>query len=469
MFFIDKYIPKSINDIFFHKSVYKLLNKMSQSHSVPHLIIYGNDGVGKNTLVNIFLKMLYGNDIQKTKRVLYNVSGSGNDSNDKYFIQSPNHIIIEPRGNNNDKYLIHDVVKVFASTTNTNIYCNKFDFKIVIIKNIEIMSQLVQFSLRRTIEQYSDMCRFILISNSITKISKPLISRCRTIKLENPTNEELIRYCIKISDKEDIKLTLDKMAYLITESDNNIKNVLWLLQILRTNNIYINTLDNKLDEYKERLNRINVNFTNKNEIMRLVKEANDTNYFYKKDMNTFINDELIKLLFMPIEQLRELYINFNDKKIYFLTCKDFLTKLTKSNYKKLELINNTFGKKIKLEVLINEIRMLLHQLIIIIQFLDIKNDKDQAYNELVKLALKSDFNLMPQIRYIIFNLLITNINTIDIIKNTVKIIFLNKKINNNKKLEAIHICQETEYNLTKGRREIIQFDNMFIKLITLFR
>jgi DNA polymerase III delta prime subunit len=468
MFFIDKYIPKTLNDIFFHKSAYELIDKMSRDQSVPHLIVYGNDGVGKNTLVNIFLRLIYGAEINTTKRVLYSISGSGNDSNDKYFIQSPNHIIIEPRGNNNDKYLIHNVVKLFASTSNTNLYFKKYEFKIVIIKNIEIMSQLVQFSLRRTIEKYSDICRFILISNSITKISKPLISRCRTIKLENPTNEELIRYCMKISVKENIHITLDKIAYLITESDNNIKNILWLLQTFRVNNIYIETLSNKLDEYIDKLSKLNISFDNKDKIMKIVKNANDINYFYKNDINTFINKNIIEYIYEPIIEVKNKYIVVSDHKIYFTSCKDFINRLTKTNYKKLTLINN-IGKKVKVEVIINELRNILFQIISTIQFLDMKHDKDRAYNDLVKLTLKADFSIMPQIRQIIFNLLITNINTIDIIKNIVKIIFGNRKISSKKKLDAINICQETEYNLTKSRREIIQFDNMFIKLISLFR
>ena len=43
---------------------------------------------------------------------------------------------------------------------------SKHNFKLVVINNVDIMSESVQFSLRRTIEQYSDQCRFIIISNS---------------------------------------------------------------------------------------------------------------------------------------------------------------------------------------------------------------------------------------------------------------------------------------------------------------
>ena len=467
MFFIDKYKPTSINNIFFHKPIYELLDRLSKNNNVPHLIIYGNDGVGKNTIVNIFLKMLYGDDINNTKRVLYNVSGSGNDVNDKYFAQSPNHIIIEPRGNNNDKYLIHDVVKVFASTSNTNIYYKKYGFKIVVIKNIEIMSQLVQFSLRRTIEKYSDICRFILVSNSITKVSKPLVSRCRCIKLECPTNEEIIRYCLYIGMKEDINLSLDQITYIISECNNNIKEVLWNLQIYKTNNIYIKTIKDRIKDYSERLKILDIKFESEEEIIKKIEEVNRNNYFYKHDIDTFINNEIINKIFEPIIKIKNKYIK-DKNNIYFTSCKNFLNRINKTNYKKIQIDSNNLSKKIKVEYIIYETKQILYQIILCIKSIDIKIDKNKAYRELINLVLMNDFNMMKNIRAIIFTLLITNITLIDIIKNLIKIIFMNKKITDNKKIEAINICQETEYNLTKGRREIIQFDKMFIRLITLF-
>ena len=56
MFFIDKYIPKDIESIFFHEDIYKMLHVMSTDSSFPHLLFYGPVGSGKKTMVNIFLQ-----------------------------------------------------------------------------------------------------------------------------------------------------------------------------------------------------------------------------------------------------------------------------------------------------------------------------------------------------------------------------------------------------------------------------
>ncbi len=40
-----------------------------------------------------------------------------------------------------------------------------------------------------------------------------------------------------------------------------------------------------------------------------------------------------------------------------------------------------------------------------------------------------------------------------------------EKIDSKKKLKILHICQEAEYGIIKGRREINQFDNLIVSTI----
>jgi replication factor C subunit 3/5 len=188
MFFIDKYIPNNHNQNYFHKDTYNFLKTISDDESIPHLIFHGMDGIGKKTMIRTFLRNLFGDEVDDVKQVKYIVSGSGNKTNEEYFIESNYHIDIIPKGNNNDRYLIQDVVKKYASSTNYNFFKTKHNFKVIVIHNIQHMLSSVQFSLRRTIEKYSDTCRFIIMTNSISKIIKPLISRSKCIKLTYPLN-----------------------------------------------------------------------------------------------------------------------------------------------------------------------------------------------------------------------------------------------------------------------------------------
>src|SRR3989338_10249134 len=114
MFFIDKYRPNNIGTIFFHKELFELLQNMSKDPAIPHIIFYGAHGTGKKTIINLFLEMLFDNTVHKIKSVNYNIIGSGNKSNPEEIKQSNYHIVIDPKNNNSDRYLIHDIVKEYA-------------------------------------------------------------------------------------------------------------------------------------------------------------------------------------------------------------------------------------------------------------------------------------------------------------------------------------------------------------------
>ena len=96
MFLIDKYIPKSIDDIFFNKYIYEMLKIMAEDDSIPHLLFYGKKGCGKKTMVNIFMKLLFGDSINNVRKVQYNISSScNNDDSVEEFTQSFHHILID--------------------------------------------------------------------------------------------------------------------------------------------------------------------------------------------------------------------------------------------------------------------------------------------------------------------------------------------------------------------------------------
>jgi replication factor C subunit 3/5 len=131
MFFIDKYIPNNNNLNFFHKETYNFLKNISNDESIPHIIFHGMDGIGKKSMIKIFLRYLFGSGVDDVKQVKYIVSGSGNKTNEEYFIESNYHIDIIPKGNNNDRYLIQDVVKKYASSTNYNVFNSRHKFNLL--------------------------------------------------------------------------------------------------------------------------------------------------------------------------------------------------------------------------------------------------------------------------------------------------------------------------------------------------
>lgn len=248
MFLIDKYRPFTKEQSEFHTDVIDMLEIMSKDDAIPHLILYGPDGSGKRTIINIFLEMLFGKNVRYAKDISYEIVSSGGKKTIEKVKQSNYHIEINPKGTNYDRYLIHDIVKEYARSKSLNtIFEKNKQFKLVLINNVDNLSPGAQMALRRTMEVYSDKCRFIMWCKSLSKLIKELQSRCIKQRIPAPTDSEIFKYLFKISVEEKIALTLNEYTKIIERANGNIKNALWELQFKKfgyeINTEYLNTLD----------------------------------------------------------------------------------------------------------------------------------------------------------------------------------------------------------------------------------
>ncbi len=261
--FIDKYRPENINDIFFHDSLLKKLVHMSKDNSIPHIIFHGPEGSGKKTVIRLFLEMLYGSSINKTSETIYNVSGSGNSTIQVPINKSNFHIIIEPNNNNFDRYLVQEVVKEYAKKIPFNVFNTKKKFKVVLINNVANMSYYAQTSLRRTLEKYSDTCRFIMWCRSLSKVIDPLRSRCLCIGVKKPSRPHLFQRLYTISVMERMKINLKVINDIIDKSNLNIKKSLWLLQLYKNGHDLINNYDRIIDKIVLIIKLSNIDYVTK--------------------------------------------------------------------------------------------------------------------------------------------------------------------------------------------------------------
>ena len=461
MFFIDKYIPKTIDDVYFNKDIYNLLELMSKDSSIPHTIFYGSEGSGKHIMVNMFLKMLYGEDVEHTKSVTYNVSESGNNSSDETFLQSHYHIIVCPKGNNHDRYLIQDVVKVFAGSTTMFMFNGKHSFKVVVIDGIDKMTFQVQFSLRRTIEKYSDKCRFILISNSLGKIIKPLISRSMCIQIKSPTEQDIVGYSLQIAKKEKINLSLSQLSWIINSCENNIKKILWILQIYQINQSNLIMINTTITKIKNVLHNLKLDYSSElDKMFDFIKDIIHFNEFEYRNCNKTRN--YIAKLFDPIIlKIFTSHVKYNEFKTYFSKTKIFLNAFKDTNLKKIEF--KTDSTLFNAETCILEFRLHLSNLMILFGLLDIKTDKEKNIIILTDLITKANPDTIDEIRDIIFNLMITNITGTEIVKLYLNSILNYKNISPLQKIKIMDLCRQTEYGIIKGRRSINQFDRMILE------
>lgn len=300
MFLIEKYRPTNILEIDFHKKIYDLLQIMSSHEDVPNIIFYGMEGTGKNTMIQIFLRMLFDESVNKPKLVDYNIKGTkkGNNKTVIQILQSNYHIVINPTNNNSDKYLIKDVVKEYAKTKSHEAFKTNRAFKIILINNIDNMSYYAQTALRRTMEKYNNTCRFIMHCKSLSKVIGPLQSRCNKIRVPRPRYTELGYYIIKIMCKDGIIISLDKIDEIIKKSERNIKKILWMLEYIKYKCDFTINYNNAIKKIVELLMEIDLH--NTLEIREIIYNLMTTNIdstnIIKDIVNLIIDSEKIPVI-----------------------------------------------------------------------------------------------------------------------------------------------------------------------------
>lgn len=290
MFLHDKYQVKNYYDACFHNDIIRQIKQISLDISMPNVIFYGCEGCGKQTLINLFLKYIYDDSIFSLENYTYEITGSGTNSSDILIKQSPYHLIIQPYNNNFDKYIIQNIVKSYAKRYSLDINKINKPFKTVVINNIETLSYYAQMSLRRTMEKYSQTCRYIISCNSISKIIEPLKSRCICIRVPQPTERDIIYMLLKICYHENKSITFKDLCKIINISNRNVKNAILILegtfQKINITNSYLNYINEIINLILEKT------FANNNKIKTIIYNILETNISGTK----IIKDILINML-----------------------------------------------------------------------------------------------------------------------------------------------------------------------------
>lgn len=325
MFLKDKYSPKTIDDTFFHKEIIQKLHIMSKDSMMPNIIFSGPSGAGKNTIVKLFLEMLYDSDVNKMNDVTHIVPGSGNTIHEIKIKQSNYHIVIEP--NNFDRHLIQDIVKEYAKRIPINVFKTKIMFRTVLINDVNKLSYYAQTSLRRTMEKYSNNCRFILVSSLISKVLEPLRSRCVIFNINRPNNVELFEYIFNISINENIKINFKDICNLINKANGDIKNALWMLELIK----YDIHTDNSYAMAINEIVKLIIDFNNNDKTVANSKNIAQfnaiINIFYKILITNISGSLIIKDVMMKLCELDA--INENKKYEIVITSAKYESRLIK--------------------------------------------------------------------------------------------------------------------------------------------
>lgn len=233
--------------------IYNILNKLNNGSwkysNFQHLIVYGINGSNKENIVNKLLQKIYNNKTIKVENVEYIINGYSNTKTKVLIKQSKYHIVIEPNNNGFDKYLIQEIIQNYAKTEILSILKYKKLFKVVVIDKIDNLSYYAQASLRRTMEKYANTCKFIFISNQLSKIIEPIKSRCLLVRVPIPNKKNIVQKILNICYNEKININIKQMNEILSNCNNNLNNAICLLEFKKFNfKIEINKWEKLINE-----------------------------------------------------------------------------------------------------------------------------------------------------------------------------------------------------------------------------
>ena len=197
----EKFRPDKFSDIVGQEEIVKKVKALVSSMNIPHLLLAGPAGTGKSTLALVTVKELFGTNWRENYLEL-NAS--------------------DERGIN----VVREKVKSFARTKSFG----DVPFKIIFLDEADALTPEAQQALRRTMENYSQTCRFILSCNYSTKIIDPIQSRCAIFRFKLLEKKDIEKVIRKIEQSEKLQIKPEAIEIIYEGSDGDCRKVINILQ-----------------------------------------------------------------------------------------------------------------------------------------------------------------------------------------------------------------------------------------------
>ncbi|KAF5184743.1 Replication factor c subunit [Thalictrum thalictroides] len=236
MLWVDKYRPKTLDKMIVHDDIAENLKKLVTEQDCPHLLFYGPSGSGKKTLIMAVLRQMYGASAEKVKieNKTWKVdAGSRTLDLELTTLSSTNHVEINPsEAGFQDRYVVQEIIKEMAKNRPIDAKGKK-GYKVLVLNEVDKLSREAQHSLRRTMEKYSASCRLILCCNSSSKVTEAVRSRCLNVRINAPTEEQIVKVLEFIGKKENLQLPSGFAARVALQSNRSLRRAVLLFETCR--------------------------------------------------------------------------------------------------------------------------------------------------------------------------------------------------------------------------------------------
>lgn len=197
----ERYRPSKFSELVGQDNIVKRVEALTNSLNIPHMLIAGPAGTGKSSLAVIIVKELY-KENWKDNYLELNAS--------------------DERGIN----VVREKVKNFARTKSIG----NVPFKIIFLDEADALTPEAQQALRRTMENYSSTCRFILSCNYSSKVIDPIQSRCAIFKFKLLEKKDIEKVIARIVEKEKLEIKPEAIEILYEGCEGDCRRCINILQ-----------------------------------------------------------------------------------------------------------------------------------------------------------------------------------------------------------------------------------------------
>ncbi|MFH1425537.1 MAG: replication factor C small subunit [archaeon] len=197
----EKYRPAKFEDMVGQQEILKRVKSLVQAMNIPHLLLAGPAGTGKSTLALIIVKELFGERWRENYLELNASDERGID-------------------------VVRQKVKDFARTK----ALENIPFKVIFLDEADALTKEAQQALRRTMENYSNTCRFVMSCNYSSRIIDPIQSRCVVFRFKLLEKKDILKIVQKITEREGLKMDDDAFEILYDASEGDCRRAINLIQ-----------------------------------------------------------------------------------------------------------------------------------------------------------------------------------------------------------------------------------------------
>lgn len=206
MLFVEKYAPTTLNDLIIEPQLKKVIQHLITMNSL-NLLLVGNVASGKTTLIKMIVQNYYGeNQKNINDNILY--INSGKDQGIQY------------------------------CRTEVKTFCESFSSipgkkKIIIVDEINQLSEPIQHLFRTYIDKYQSNVHFICSCISLQKVIENLQSRLIIIRKCSFNKEHLNEILHHIKQQENINIEPMAEEFILQLSNGTIKILINYLQMFK--------------------------------------------------------------------------------------------------------------------------------------------------------------------------------------------------------------------------------------------